>query len=152
MTDATTTVRELMDLVLAFSRERDWEQFHHPKDLGVALACEVGELLEHVRYRTNEQVRDALRNPDVRRAFGHELADCLWLVLRLAEVCDIDLAAALEDKVALAALKYPVDRVYGRPDKYTSYQPVSPGDVEAREVDCGDRVKDESEGIQGTDH
>jgi dCTP diphosphatase len=123
MTDATTTVRELMDLVLAFSRERDWEQFHHPKDLGVALACEVGELLEHVRYKTNEQVGESLEDPAERTAVGHELADCLWLVLRLAEVCGIDLAAALEEKVALAALKYPVDRAYGRPDKYTSYRP-----------------------------
>src|SRR5689334_9794557 len=122
MTDAETTVRELMDLVREFSRRRDWEQFHHPKDLGVALACEVGEVLEHVRYKTNEQVRAALDDPAERRALGHELADCLWLVLRLADVCGVDLAAALEEKVALAAEKYPVDRAYGRPDKYTRYQ------------------------------
>jgi dCTP diphosphatase len=122
MTDPQTTIRELKELVREFSRERDWEQFHHPKDLGVALACEVGEVLEHFRYKTNDEVRAALERPEARRALAHELADCLWLVLRLADVCDVDLAASLREKVALAALKYPVDRVYGRPDKYTAYQ------------------------------
>ena len=63
MTDAQTTLRELKDLVLAFSRERDWEQFHHPKDLGVALACEVGEVLEHFRYKTNDEIRAVARRP-----------------------------------------------------------------------------------------
>ena len=122
MTDPETTVHELKDLVRAFSRERDWEQFHHPKDLGVALVCEVGELMEHFRYRTHEEIRAALADPAVLRELGHELADCLWLLLRLADVCGVDLAAALREKVALAAVKYPVDRAYGRPDKYTAYQ------------------------------
>jgi dCTP diphosphatase len=123
MTDPQTTIRELKELVRAFSQERDWEQFHHPKDLGVALVCEVGELLEHFRYRSHEQIRAQLVDPAVHREVGHELADCLWLVLRLADVCGIDLAAALREKVELAARKYPVDQAYGRPDKYTRYQP-----------------------------
>jgi dCTP diphosphatase len=122
MTDHETTIRELKDLVRAFSQERDWEQFHHPKDLGVALACEVGEVLEHVRYKTNEQVCKALEDPTSRREFGHELADCLWILMRLADVCGVDLAAALEEKVCLAAVKYPIEKAYGRPDKYTHYQ------------------------------
>ena len=121
MTDAETTVQQLKDLVLAFSRERDWEQFHHPKDLGVALVCEVGELFEHFRYRTDTQIREVLAEANARREVAHELADCLWLILRLADVIGIDLAASLEEKVALAAAKYPVDRAYGRPDKYTAY-------------------------------
>jgi len=123
MTDPLTTIRELKELVRAFSQERDWEQFHHPKDLGVALVCEVGELLEHFRYRTNEQVREVLVDPAVHREVGHELADCFWLVLRLSDVCGVDLAAALSEKVELAAKKYPADRSFGRPDKYTRYLP-----------------------------
>ena len=122
MNDMQTTVRELEDLVLTFSKERDWERFHHPKDLGVALACEVGELLEHFRYKSDAEVRAAIEEPKARRAVAHELADCFWLILRLAQVCGVDLAAALEEKVALAAIKYPVDKSYGRSDKYTSYQ------------------------------
>ena len=122
MTDPQTTIRELKALVLTFSHDRDWEQFHHPKDLGVALACEVGELLEHFRYKTNDAIRADLLAPEAHRALAHELADCLWLILRLADVCDVDLAASLEEKVALAAQKYPIEKAFGRPDKYTSYQ------------------------------
>jgi dCTP diphosphatase len=122
MTDAETTIRDLMDLVRDFSTERNWEQFHHPKDLGVALVCEVGEVMEHFRYKTHDEIRAALELPDSHRELAHELADCLWLLLRLGDVCRVDLAAALEEKVALAALKYPVEKSYGRPDKYTHYQ------------------------------
>lgn len=119
--DRETTLAELRDWVRDFTRARDWERFHHPKDLGVALAIEVGELLEHVRYRTNEQVAQALADPDVRRAFAHELADCLWLIVRLADVCDVDLSSSLQEKLVLADKKYPADVVRGRSDKYTAY-------------------------------
>jgi dCTP diphosphatase len=126
MTDPETTIRDLKDLVRDFSTERNWEQFHHPKDLGVALVCEVGEVMEHFRYKTHEEIRAALESADSHRELAHELADCLWLLLRLGDVCGVDLAAALEEKVALAALKYPVAKSYGRPEKYTHYQ--SPND------------------------
>ncbi|HWE39287.1 MAG TPA: nucleotide pyrophosphohydrolase [Isosphaeraceae bacterium] len=122
MTDRETTLAELKALVLDFSRRRDWEKFHSPKDLGVALACEVGEVLEHFRYRDDARVAAALADPSQHRALAHELADCLWLVLRLADVVGVDLAAALEEKVGLAGLKYPVEQSFGRPDKYTAYQ------------------------------
>lgn len=121
MNDAETPVRELMDLVLRFSRERDWEQFHRPKDLGLCLAIEVGEALEHFRFRSDEETRAALADPARKRALAHELADCLWALLRLADVCTIDLSASLEEKVALAAVKYPADLASGRADKYTAY-------------------------------
>jgi dCTP diphosphatase len=120
--DAETTIQDLKTLVLAFSRERDWEQFHHPKDLGVALASEVGELLDHFRFKTNEQVRERLAQPEQHQAIAHELADCLWAILRLADVCGVDLAASLREKLELAALKYPVSQSFGRNDKYTAYQ------------------------------
>jgi dCTP diphosphatase len=120
--DEQTTIRELKELVRAFSQERDWEQFHHPKDLGVALACEVGEVLEHFRYQSNEAIAQRLAETEERRELAHELADCLWLLLRLADVCKIDLASSLREKVELAAAKYPVEQAYGRPDKYTAYR------------------------------
>jgi dCTP diphosphatase len=122
MPDSEATVSALKQLVRRFSQERNWEQFHHPKDLGVALACEVGEVLEHFRYRTDEQVRQALARPAAHRELAHELADCLWLLVRLADVCGVDLSDSLHEKVELAALKYPVDQCYGRPDKYTTYR------------------------------
>lgn len=121
MNDDATTIRELKRWVLAFSRERDWEQFHNPKDLALALVCEVGELLEIFRYRTNEEIQGFLSDPDKRQAIAHELADALWMVARLADVCDIDLATALREKLAEAGAKYPAHLARGRADKYTTY-------------------------------
>lgn len=118
-----------------FTDERDWAQFHTPKDLGLALAIEVGEVLEHFRYKTDAAIAAALAEPDNRRELSHELADCLWLLLRLADVTGIDLPAALHEKLALAARRYPADLVRGRSDKYTAYsaRPApTPGPGEAR--------------------
>jgi dCTP diphosphatase len=123
--DDSATVRQLKDLVLAFSRERNWEQFHNPKDLGIALICEVGELFEHFRYRRDDQIQARLDDPSAKREIADELADCLWLILRLADVTGIDLAGSLDAKVTAAAIKYPVEKVFGRPDKYTAYLPKS---------------------------
>ena len=122
--DSETSIEQLKALVLTFSRERDWEQFHHPKDLGVALASEVGELLDLFRFKSNEQILENLERPEGRQAIAHELADCLWAVLRLADVCGIDLASSLREKLDLAAIKYPIDRSFGRADKYTAYRPT----------------------------
>lgn len=121
MSDKTTTVAELISLMRHFTEERDWGQFHHPKDLGLALAIEVGELLEHFRYRTNEEISHHLETPVHLTELSHEIADCVWLLLRLADVCGFDMSDALRDKLQLAAAKYPVEKVRGRPDKYTAY-------------------------------
>ncbi len=129
MSDAQTTLEQLKQRVRLFSRERDWEQFHHPKDLGIALACEVGELLDHLRYRSHDEIRAALAEDPARRAFAQELADCLWLLLRMAYVIGIDLATSLDEKLDEAGRKYPVERCKGRPDKYTSYRDPGPRDA-----------------------
>ncbi|WP_406695530.1 nucleotide pyrophosphohydrolase [Singulisphaera sp. Ch08] len=126
MNDQQTTIATLKELVRLFSTERNWEQFHHPKDLGVALVCEVGEVLEHFRYRNNDEIQAFLGDFTKKRELAHEFADCLWLLLRLADVCQIDLAASLQEKIELAALKYPIEQVYGRADKYTAYQTPPP--------------------------
>jgi dCTP diphosphatase len=129
MTDGETTVGQLKSLVQEFSRERDWEQFHHPKDLGLALASEVGELLDHFRFKSDSQVLALLDDESVHREVAHELADCLWALLRLASVCRVDLSSSLLEKVDLAARKYPVDRSFGRNDKYTAYrEPDAPAE------------------------
>ena len=124
--DELTTIADLKTLVLTFSVERDWVQFHQPKDLGLALASEVGELLDLFRFKTEPQIRAILTSAAGREAVAHELADCLWVILRLADVCGIDLASSLAAKVALSGLKYPADRAFGRNDKYTTYQSPDP--------------------------
>jgi dCTP diphosphatase len=86
------------------------------------LASEVGELLDHFRFKSDVQVQALLDDPSAHREVAHELADCLWALLRLASVCRVDLASMLREKVDLAAIKYPVDRSFGRNDKYTAYR------------------------------
>ena len=122
LTDAASTVADCASLVREFTRERDWEQFHHPKDLGLALAIETGEVLEHFRFQTNEEIQANLADGANRRALAHELADVFWALLRLAEVTGVELAAALDEKVALAGEKYPVEASKGKAGKYTAYQ------------------------------
>lgn len=121
-TNSDSPLAELHDLVRGFAEERDWVQFHTPKDLGLALGSEVGELLDLFRFRPDFQITAELATPDGHRAVAHELADCFWALLRLADVCGVDLASSLREKVALAAVKYPVDRSFGRNSKYTAYQ------------------------------
>ena len=122
MSDEDVTVAELKEWVRRFSQVRDWEQFHHPKDLGLALVIEVGEILEHFRYRRDAEIADHLADPAQLRELSHEVADCLWLLLRLADVCGIDMSDALREKLALADAKYPVEQVRGKPHKYTHYR------------------------------
>jgi len=119
MTDDQTTIRTLKTRLASFTRERNWEPFHRPKDLGICLAIEAGEVLEHFRFRTDGEIDELLGDPERKREVAHELADCLWAVVRLADVCEVDLAEALDTKLELAALKYPIERAAGPPEKNT---------------------------------
>ena len=120
--DKDAKIQEMKEIVALFSRERDWEQFHNPKDLGVALGIEVSELMEHFRYKTNEEIEALLNNALKKKEVSDELADVFWMVLRLSEVCKIDLSDALKEKVKEAAGKYPVEKGKGNSQKYTHYK------------------------------
>ena len=119
MNDDATTLAEIRARVLAFVHERDWEQFHAPKNLSMALAAEAGELMEHFLWATPEQSRQLTADPVKRAKIEQELADVAIYTLEFANMTDIDLAAAIERKLALNAKKYPVDKSRGRSDKYT---------------------------------
>jgi NTP pyrophosphatase (non-canonical NTP hydrolase) len=119
MTDATTTVSEIRERVLAFARERDWEQFHSPKNLSMALAAESGELMEHFLWAESKASADVLADPKKRRAIEDELADVVIYALEFANIGGIDLAKAIEAKLAQNAAKYPVEKAKGRSEKYT---------------------------------
>lgn len=99
-----------------FARERDWDQFHAPKNLAMALAGEVGELLEHFQWLSEQQ--SANLAPEVRDAVALEMADVLLYLVRLADKLDIDLGAAALRKIELNARKYPVDQFRGSARKY----------------------------------
>ena len=97
--------------LLRFARERDWEQFHSPKNLVMALAGEVGELTEHFQWLTEDE--SANLDPAKKEQVGEELADCLIYLIRLSERLDIDPIAAAYRKIAINESRYPAERVRG---------------------------------------
>jgi dCTP diphosphatase len=110
---------ELRERVRAFVAERDWERFHSPKNLAMALSVEASELVELFQWLTEEE--SAAPDPGRRQRVAEEMADVLWFLVRLADRLDVDLLAAAEAKLAANAVKYPADLVRGSPKKYTDY-------------------------------
>jgi NTP pyrophosphatase (non-canonical NTP hydrolase) len=110
------TLESLRAQLAEFAAERDWEQFHNPKNLAMALAGEAGELLEHFQWLTFEQAARLPRR--ARAAVALEAADVLLFLVRLCDKLGIDLAAACRKKLALNARKYPVHKARGRATKY----------------------------------
>ncbi len=108
MADATTTVGGLKDAIRAFAAARHWEPFHTPKNLGMALASEVGELLEHFRWLTGDESYAVCQDPRTREAIADELADVFNLVLLFSLHSGIDLSEAIAAKLVKNAVKYPV--------------------------------------------
>ncbi len=119
LTDSATTVSELKNRVLAFARERDWEQFHAPKNLSMALAAEAAELMEHFLWATPEESRAVALDPSGKARIAEELADVVIYALEFANATGLDLSASIEAKIAANAVKYPVDKAKGRSAKYT---------------------------------
>jgi dCTP diphosphatase len=119
LSDSATTILELKTRVLAFVHEREWEQFHSPKNLSMALAAEAGELMEHFLWATAEQSRAIANEPVKRAKIADELADVVIYALEFANMTGLDVSAAIEAKMAANAQKYPVEKARGRSDKYT---------------------------------
>ena len=107
------TLEDLARELHRFATDRDWERFHTPKNLAVSLAVEVGELLEHVQWRTDQEIAELVRSPEGKAAVAEELADVLIYLVRLADILDIDLLAASSAKIAANAERYPADEVRG---------------------------------------
>ncbi len=101
-----------------FADDRNWEQFHSPKNLAMALSGEVGELTEIFQWMTEEASRDAARNPDTAQAVREELADVLMYLVRLASVLGVDLNAAAQQKLQRNGEKYPVEKARDTSKKY----------------------------------
>jgi len=112
----TDTLNGLAQQLQLFANERDWQQFHSPKNLASALTVEAGELLEHFQWLTEEQSRTL--TPEKRDAVGAEIADVLLYLIQLSSALGIDPVAAAQAKLKLKAAKYPVDLVRGNSKKY----------------------------------
>jgi|SRR5678815_1546601 dCTP diphosphatase len=112
-------VRGLAEFLRAFAEERDWKQYHSPKNLVMALSGEVGELSEIFQWLTEDASKGASRDPSCAQAIKDELADVLIYLVRLSDVLDVDLNAAVLHKLKINASKYPVSKARGTSKKYT---------------------------------
>jgi len=113
---STDSLEDLRRRMAEFAAEREWDPFHNPKNLAMALAGEAGELVEHFQWLTPEQ---AARLPKAaREEVALECADVLLYLLRLCDKLDIDLAQATRRKLVLNAKKYPVAKARGKMTKY----------------------------------
>jgi NTP pyrophosphatase (non-canonical NTP hydrolase) len=108
---------DLRDALRVFAAERDWDQFHSPKNLASALTVEAAELLEQFQWLTEQQSRNL--PPEVLARVTDELADILGYLIRIADKLDVDLLSAAKNKIAKNAEKYPVDKARGNAKKYT---------------------------------
>lgn len=109
--DETTTMATVRERLASFNAERDWEQFHGPKDLAMCLAAEAGELLEPFLWKTEGEPLD-------RELISQELADVLICAVNLAAKLEIDLLHAVDQKIAMNAQRYPVEKARGRATKH----------------------------------
>jgi NTP pyrophosphatase (non-canonical NTP hydrolase) len=110
---------DLARLVRAFAQERDWDQFHTPKNLAMGVAIEAAELMEEFHWLTPEQ--SGRLSPETLEAVRHEMADVFVYLILLADKLGVDLIAAAAEKIAINARKYPADAVRGKATKYDKY-------------------------------
>jgi NTP pyrophosphatase (non-canonical NTP hydrolase) len=114
MTDSTTTVADLKQLVADFVAQRDWRRFHAPKNLSMSLAIEAAELMEHFQWISPEESRRVAEDAERLAAVGDELADVVCYALAMANELGLDLSTIVRGKIAKNEKKYPVEEYRGR--------------------------------------
>lgn len=120
LTDRQTTLHDLKERMATFVRERDWEQFHSPKNLSMSIAIEAAELMEHFQWLTVEQAHQL--DDQALAEVGEELADIVIYALSMSNTLELDLASTILAKMAKNERKYPAETVKGKAHKYTFYQ------------------------------
>jgi NTP pyrophosphatase (non-canonical NTP hydrolase) len=120
MSDKNTSLADLKNKMADFVRERDWEQFHTPKNLSMSIAIEAAELMEHFQWLPEEQ--STTLNPEELNEIGEELADIVLYALSLCNQLGLDLSESVMNKLAKNAEKYPSEKVRGKSHKYTYYE------------------------------
>jgi NTP pyrophosphatase (non-canonical NTP hydrolase) len=117
---------ELVDSIAQFAAERDWDKFHSPKNLAMALSVEAAELLEHFQWLSEKESSEL--SVEKLEMVSKEIADVQIYLIRLAERLGVDVLAASASKLEENRLKYPTDRVRGSAKKYTEYDEESGSD------------------------
>jgi dCTP diphosphatase len=113
-------MKELIGKLRDFAKERDWEQFHSPKNLAMALVVEAAEIVEHFQWLTQEQSKNL--PPDKLNEIKEEIADVMIFLTNLADKLGIDLLEAAKEKIEKNKKNYPADVVKGKAFKYTEYK------------------------------
>ncbi len=114
MADSATTVQSLKEMYQRFVADRDWEQFHSPKNLVMCLAVEVAELMEHFMWMDNAEARTAAHDPATRAAIADEVADVAGVLLCLCNALGMDISDAVVAKMQKNVAKYPAEQYRGR--------------------------------------
>ncbi len=114
MSDQETPVADLRQMVREFVAERGWNQFHTPKNISMAMAIEVAELMEHFQWLTPDQSRAIAKNDKDLAAVAEELADVICYAFALANELDIDVSSAMRMKMEKNRQKYPAEKYHGR--------------------------------------
>lgn len=117
--DSTTNIAKLKKLMEDFVQERDWEQFHNPKDLSISLAIEAAELMEIFQWKENKPPSEVKKEAKTMEKIREELADVIIYSLAIANRLDIDVASAVQEKIEKNKKKYPVEKAKGTAKKYT---------------------------------
>ncbi len=119
-TDKNTSIQELKDIAKKFRDDRDWEQFHTPKELAIDMSIEVGELLELFLWKSNEEITAKLKSDKkYKEAVLDELADVIHACLGFTNTANVDLSSTVIQKIEKTAKKYPVEKAKGQRKKYT---------------------------------
>ena len=118
--DEISTIEELKDRVKEFCENRDWDQFHNPKELAIGISTEANELLQIFRFKSEDDMKKLMES-DKRVEVEEELADVFYFVLRFAQMNNIDLSDAVKLKIEKNNSKYPVEKAKGCNKKYNEY-------------------------------
>ena len=112
-----STIDELTEKIKQFRDERDWMQFHNPKDMALSLVLEAAEVMEHFQWKSPDEIEEYAKTH--RDEIGEELADVASYLFELADNLDIDLTEALEQKLKKNEERYPVEKSKGKHTKYS---------------------------------
>ena len=117
--DNNTSINDIKNKIKDFCDARDWDQFHNAKDLAIGLVIETSELLEHFRFKSEEEIEDKFNDLNERKKITEELADVLYFTVLLANKYNVDLTTELNDKIKKNEQKYPIEKAKGSNKKYT---------------------------------
>ena len=117
--DSNTTISELREFTSQFCEKRNWGQFHTPKDMAMNAIIELGELLDHFRFHTEDEIKEILANPAKKKEISAEFSDAFYSILRLADLLELDMSTELKKKMRETASKYPISKSKNSNKKYT---------------------------------